>query len=160
MANGPVVSGTTPLINLAGIGLLDVLPQLYGAMSVPRAVVAEFQATARPSDPQLDALSWLTIEDAVVADPALPNIGPGETAAISLAIAVHARLVLIDGRKARRVATGRGLALAGILSVLLRAMSQGHIAAVKPQIQVMESQGRCFGDKLITDILRAAGEQP
>jgi uncharacterized protein len=36
-----VVSDTTPLINLAGVGLLDLLLSLYGAVSIPRAVATE-----------------------------------------------------------------------------------------------------------------------
>jgi predicted HTH domain antitoxin len=95
LASGPVVSNTTPLINLAGIGLLDLLPQLYGALLVPQAVVIEFEAKAQPSDPQLGALPWLTVEDSVAPDPTLPKLGAGEAAAISLAIAVQARLILI-----------------------------------------------------------------
>jgi len=43
MADGPVVSDTSPLINLAGIGHLDLLPCLYGAVLVRRAVVMEFE---------------------------------------------------------------------------------------------------------------------
>ncbi len=34
MAEPPVVSNTSPLINLAGIGQLDLLPRLYGAVSI------------------------------------------------------------------------------------------------------------------------------
>jgi predicted nucleic acid-binding protein len=50
---GPVVSNTTPLINLVGVGLLDVLPGLYGTVWIPDAVVAEFSAGAKPGDPDL-----------------------------------------------------------------------------------------------------------
>jgi predicted nucleic acid-binding protein len=38
------VSNTTPLINLVGVGLLDLLPPLYGAVWIPTAVHAEYVA--------------------------------------------------------------------------------------------------------------------
>ena len=62
MADGPVVSDTTPLITLAGLGLLDLLPRLYGAIWVPEAVRAEYDAGRRGTEPPLDALSWAVIK--------------------------------------------------------------------------------------------------
>lgn len=38
----PVVSNTTPLITLAGIGLLELLPQLYQTVWIPEAVYVEY----------------------------------------------------------------------------------------------------------------------
>ncbi len=61
MAEPPVVSNTSPFINLAGTGPLDLLPRLYGAVSVPRAVFEEFNDGRRSSDPNSTTLSRLTI---------------------------------------------------------------------------------------------------
>jgi len=36
-----VVTNTTPLITLAGVGLLDLLPLLYGEILAPRIVLNE-----------------------------------------------------------------------------------------------------------------------
>lgn len=99
----PAVADTTPLITLAGVGLFDLLPQLYGHITVPRAVVAEYQVKASSADPDLQQLSWLTIVDNVMVDPTLPPLGPGEAAAISLAKLLSAQFVLLDERKAREM---------------------------------------------------------
>ncbi len=53
MAEAPLVTNTTPLIKLVGVGLLDLLPQLYGQVLVPDQVAAEYRAGAQPTDPQL-----------------------------------------------------------------------------------------------------------
>ncbi|HEX6818169.1 MAG TPA: DUF3368 domain-containing protein [Ktedonobacterales bacterium] len=158
MANGLVVSDTTPLINLVGIGLLDLLPQVYGSVSVPQAVADEFATKAASSDPDLTHLPWLTIVDGITVDCALPKLGLGEAAGISLAKAQEAQLVLIDERKARRVALSQGLQVAGTLAVLVRAKNQGLIQAIKPYIQTMETQGRRFSEVLIDQVLKGIGE--
>jgi hypothetical protein len=42
-----VVSNTTPLINLAGVGLLELLPDRYGAVTVAELVIDEYSVRRR-----------------------------------------------------------------------------------------------------------------
>ena len=158
MNNRPAVSNTTPLITLAGVGLLDLPPQLYGTVHIPRAVAAEYQAKAAASDPRLEQQPWLTIVDSVAVDPALPKLGAGEAEAISLALLLGARFILLDERKARRVARLAGLTVVGTLALLVRAKERGLIPAIKPIVESMRAQGRYFGDELIARVLSDAGE--
>lgn len=137
MNSGPVVTNTTPLINLAGVGLLDILPQLYGEVLAPRAVVSEFQAKATSVDPDLNHVSWLKISEQITVIPSLPKLGAGETAAIALS---------------------QGLTVVGTLAVLVRAKNKGVLPAVKPYMDLMQSQGRRFSETLIARILEDAGE--
>jgi uncharacterized protein len=152
------VTNTTPLITLAGVGLLDLLPLLYGKVWAPRIVLDEYQAKAPPSEPDLAQASWLTVVDADIIDPTLPLLDVGEAAVLSLAQTLGARLILLDERKARRIATRLGLQVAGTLAVLLRAKQQGLIAAIRPYITQMQSQGRRFHPDLIAHLLDEAGE--
>jgi uncharacterized protein len=154
----PVVTNTTPLITLAGIGLLDLLPRLYGQIWVPRVVLEEYQAKAPSTEPDLAQAAWLTVVDAVVIDPTLPLLDGGEAAALSLAQTIKARLVLLDERKARKIAARLGLSVAGTLAVLLRAKQQGFIAAIRPCITQMQRQGRRLHTDLVARILEEAGE--
>jgi uncharacterized protein len=152
------VTNTTPLITLAGVGLLDLLPLLYDRVWAPRTVLDEYQAKAPPTEPDLAQASWLTVVDAVTIDPTLPLLDGGEAAALSLALAIRARLILLDERKARRIATRIGLQVAGTLAVLLRAKQQGLIAAIHPYTTQMQSQGRRFHPILIAHLLEDASE--
>src|SRR5260370_7425137 len=68
----PVVTNTTPLITLAGVGLLDLLPLLYGKVWAPRIVLDEYQTKAPPTEPNLAQASWLTVVDPFIIDPPLP----------------------------------------------------------------------------------------
>ena len=103
----PVVSTTTPIIPLVRVGLLDLLPARHGALLVPRRAVTAYQAKTQPTDPDLEHLSWLAVVDGVVIDATLPLVPDiGEAAVRSLAVAVGARLLLLDEAKARRSAAG------------------------------------------------------
>jgi uncharacterized protein len=152
------VTNTTPLITLAGVGLLELLPILYDKVWAPRIVLDEYQAKAPPTEPDLAQVSWLTVVDAVIIDPTLPLLDVGEAAALSLAQTIGARLILLGERKARRIAARIGLQVAGTLAVLLRAKQQGLIAAIQPYITQMQSQGRRFHPDLIARLLEDAGE--
>jgi predicted nucleic acid-binding protein len=153
-----VVTNTTPLITLAGVGLLDLLPNLYGQIWAPRIVLEEYQAKAPPTELDLTQASWLTVVDDVNIDPTLPLLDVGEAAVLSLAQTIGARLILLDERKARRIAARIGLPVAGTLAVLLRAKQQGRIAAILPYITHMQNQGRRFHPNLIARLLEDAGE--
>ena len=50
----PVVTNTTPLITLAGIELLDLLPHLYGEVWTPRIVLDEYQVKVPPSEVEVN----------------------------------------------------------------------------------------------------------
>lgn len=157
--DAPVVTDTTPLINLAGVGLLALLPLVYGEIWTPVAVTAEYNRGVRPGDPDLAILPWLRVRE-VPADLTLPqNLGAGEKAAIALASASQARLILLDERLGRRVAVERGLQVAGTLAVLVRAKRLGLLPAVRPVLELMTEQGRRIGAALAASVLRAAGEE-
>lgn len=91
----PVVSNTTPLITLAGIGLLELLPQLYQTVWIPEAVYVEYQ-TGRgrhPGSPDLNSQTWLSVH-AVASDPRVPEaLDAGEAEVIALALTSRAARV-------------------------------------------------------------------
>ena len=138
--------------------MLELLPRLYNEIWTPRVVVEEYQAKSPPDEPNLTQNSWLTIVDTVRINSSLPLLDAGEAAAISLAQTVDARLLLVDERKARRIAVQLGLPIAGTLAVLLRAKQQGHLVALRPYLIRMQAQGRRFHPDLIARVLSEAGE--
>ncbi len=155
----PVVCNTSPLINLAGVGLLALLPTLYGTILIPGAVHREYVAGMRSGDPALDDLEWVEIAPPVPVQPELPaGLGAGEAEAIALAIAANARAILLDEHLARNVATKNGLPVVGTLAVLIAAKQTGLLVAVKPIIDTMMSQGRHISESLYEHILASAGE--
>src|SRR5579871_5357451 len=90
----PVVSNATPLINLTGIGRVDLLPSLYGEATIRSEVRDEYTADKSSVDPNLDAFSWLRIlPGARVGASLLVQLGSGEAATLSLAQTLNARAV-------------------------------------------------------------------
>jgi uncharacterized protein len=156
----PIISNTSPLIKLAAVGQLQLLAELYGSVVIPNQVRAEYRAGATADDPDLDALSWLRVQ-AVSIDRdllALPNLGAGEAAVLSLARRESAQLVILDDLAARRVAQARGLVVTGSFGVLVAAKQVGLLAAIAPLLDQMVSQGRRITPVLRAELLRLAGE--
>jgi predicted nucleic acid-binding protein len=155
----PIVSNTTALITLVGVGRLDLLPQLYGEIRVPDIVAQEYNAGARPGDPDLHSLPWLKIVPVPAFTVEFDRIlDVGEIAVINLALSVKARVVLIDEKFARAVAAKQGLLVVGTLSVLARAKRQHLIAEVKPVVDEMIAQGRYIHKRLRDQFLTELGE--
>lgn len=115
-----IVSDTTPINYLVLIGEIDLLEKIYQRILVPQAVANELQHPNTPPDVRswiCQPPPWVEIRTASVLDPAI-NLGAGETEAISLAIELGADQLLIDERKARKLAMTRGFAVTGTLNIL------------------------------------------
>jgi predicted nucleic acid-binding protein len=125
-----VISNTSPLNYLALIDLQDILPVLFGRVLIPEAVWHELNSPAAPQ-PVKDWLgtrpNWLDRRVVSQISPDLQQLDSGEREAIALAQSVDASLVLLDERKARRVARGLGLAVSGTLGALDLAAHRGLV---------------------------------
>ncbi len=130
-----LVSNASPLIYLAKIGELDLLKELYGAITIPVGVRDE--ATFGNS---LDAAmirtgiedGWISVaeedlkgEAAALAEVA--ELDPGEAEAVILAKRRNAML-LVDERGAAATARILGVQSVGTLGVLLLAVGKGRIS--------------------------------
>jgi predicted nucleic acid-binding protein len=124
-----VVADSSPLIVLANIGEVDVLPRLFGEVVIPPAVAAEVGAASRPQavrDFMAARPAWLRVERPSMVE-SIPDLHPGESEALSLALELHADLVLIDERRAYREAVARKLNAVGTVRVLERAAAEGML---------------------------------
>jgi hypothetical protein len=132
-----VVSDTSPVLNLARIGQLDLLPLLYHQVLVPSAVYEELIRSKGDLPPATDLASrpWLivaTANDQERVQELRGYLDPGEAEAIVLAIELRADLLLVDERRGRRVARAAGLAIAGLLGVIATPKRAGLIDLAKP----------------------------
>ena len=129
-----VVADTSPLLHLARIGRLDL---------VPRTVWSEL---IQPGT-RVEVIEALRLD-------------PGETAAILLAEALSADALLIDERRGRAVAEEPGLAVIGTLGVLAGAKRAGQIDQVAPLVQALREDGFWLFETLVATFLAAVGEPP
>ncbi len=159
-----VVSNTSPIINLAAVGQLNLLHQLYGELIVPQAVYDEIVVAGEglPGSAEVATSDWIHPQSAAnrTAVTALQSeLDPGEAEAIALAVELNADMLLLDERIARRIASRFGLPFVGILGVLLEAKAQGLVVDVKPIVDQLISQaGFWIDSRLYARVLQAAGE--
>lgn len=104
----PVVSNTSPILNLAIIGELSLLRDQFGEILIPGAVLEELRVEGDLPGSQgvRDAIKagWIRIE-AEKQDPLVRamqrDLDKGEAEAIALAMQVNAEWVLMDERDGR-----------------------------------------------------------
>ena len=158
-----VVSDAGPLIALAKVDQLDLLQQLSGEVCIPLAVHRELFAKLGPESSRLeDAVqSFLqiapspTISSAVAR--ATSRLHPGEREAIALAFERKA-LLLADDQMGRNAARRLGLAVTGVVGVLLRAKEAGLLENVHPVLVEMRRRGYWLSDEILSLAARLAGE--
>ena len=126
-----VVADTSPIFYLLSIGQVDLLPRLFGKVFLPDAVHKELCHPAAPAmvrDWVAGFPAWLEVKQVdAIDDVTLQPLGAGERAAITLALSLHADLILIDERKGTAVALGKGLDVTGTLGVLGLAARRGLV---------------------------------
>jgi predicted nucleic acid-binding protein len=155
-----VFSNTTPFISLSSVGLLDLMPKLFGEITVAPSVVDECNEGGRIVVPDLTALPWVNV--VVVQSelnlPALFELDRGERDTLLLA-ATHADpMVIMDEKLGRNMAEYMGFQVTGTLGVLAKARMQGLIPSFLQVAQSMRAQGIYFNEELIVRIAARIGE--
>ena len=151
----PIVSNSSPLIALARIQRLDLVPAILQSILIPPAVAREIE----PSIPALPA--WVSVRVPSSQGPLLTSrgrLGDGEREAIALAIEIGADAVLIDERAGRRVAEEAGLKVIGTLGLLLEAKRAGHITTIRAELDKLLETSFFLSPQLYDQLLRMAGE--
>jgi len=158
----PVVANTTPLIALAVIGRLDLLPRLYSEITISEAVAEELAAGGpeRIVVPHPSTLSWITIvpKDPREARRLLYGLDDGEAYTLLLALRLKARLVIIDEKVGRSTAEYLGLRVTGTLGVLARAKREGMVPNFTEEADRLMRAGLYYHPSLVARLARELGE--
>ena len=163
MNEGPVVCNAGPLIALAGVAQLPLLRALYRHILVPEPVIEEIvrSGAGRAGAIEIGSAQWLEVvppspePDALLA----AELGTGESAVLRVAARLRAPLVLIDERRARRIATQvYGLKVRGTAGVLVEAKRTGLVPAIRPVLEAMVQRGYYLSGHLVETACHAAGE--
>jgi len=159
-----VVGNTSPLTNLAAIGLFDLLCRLYGRLHITEGVWEELNAGGRhwPGRDEVAGADW--VERHVVQNQALVtalqrDLDRGEAETVALALEIDAQLVLLDEREGRRAAQRLGLQVVGVVGILLEAKARGAIKAVRPHLDALrQTAGFYLDDQVYHRALSLAEE--
>ncbi len=117
-----VVADTSPVFYLLKGRTNRIAAAVFGKVFIPAEVHNELTHPA--ALPVLrewvaECPSWIEVMPVdAISDPLLRALGAGERAAITLALSLHADLILIDERKATSVALTKGIDVTGTLGIL------------------------------------------
>jgi len=156
------ISNTSPLFYLYRIGAIEWLPKLFSEMWIPTAVCDELKEGQRKGYdvPDPDSYDWLQVVNprATPSEWLSLDLGPGELAAMALALENPTRILLLDDMLARRTAQAAGLTVWGTLKVLLEAKAQGLTDKIEPLINRLSDTGMWLSEEIRQRILELAGE--
>jgi predicted nucleic acid-binding protein len=161
-----VVSNTSPITNLASVGVLDLLRQQFGEVVIPSAVINELKLeTDYPGTGEIRAaikagwLKQINLEDDKVARALQRELDDGEAEAIAPALQLKIETILMDERDGRSVAKSMGLVPIGVIGVLVRAKQNGNIHSIKDMLNKLKDEaGFYITDSLMKNILFEIGE--
>ncbi len=159
-----VVSNTSPLTNLAAIGLFDLLHHLYGGLHIAYGVWDELNAGDKRWPGRDDVAQAVWIEQHTVQNQSLVtalrrDLDRGEAETIALAVELGADLVLLDEQEGRHAAQRLGLRVLGVVGILLNAKANGAIDTLRPHLDALrQTAGFYLSASLYQHALELAGE--
>lgn len=155
-----IFSNTTPLIALAGVRQLDLLPALFGEIHIVETVIDECAAGGPIAVPNLLNLDWVRVVKVAPAN--LPGVllalDRGERDTLTMAQQMGAQRVIIDERIGRNMAELIGLHVVGTLGILLKAKEQGLITSFGETVARMRANGIYYHPALVSKLTALAGE--
>jgi len=163
-----VISNTSPITNLTGIGKIDLLQQLYGTVTIPQGVYQEIVGIGKvvPGVLEVQSLSWIivcSVNDLSRVATFRRTLDPGEAEAIALAQEQDAELLIIDEKPGRTFARQLGINIIGVLGVLLEAKSKGLTGDIRPLVdhlidQLINQLNFRVSTQLYEAVIQAANE--
>lgn len=159
-----IVSNASPLIGLARIGKIDILPRLYGSILVPTAVWEEVvvRGAGQPGADQIASAPW--VESRVPQNHSLvralqQDLDAGEAAAIALALEVQPVFLLMDERLGRETARHLGMCCLGTVGVLVEAKRKGLLPTVGECLFALRDvAGFHLNEALVRKVISDEGE--
>ena len=155
------ILNASPLIVLANTGHEGLIRQLASEIVVPTAVAKEIMAGPANDRARLQVAAG---EWQVAEVPPAPeelqawDLGAGETAVISYAIANARWTAILDDGAARRCARSFSVPVKGSLGIILMAKKRGLIDSAASVLESLRQRGFRLDEKLIADALKEIGE--
>lgn len=158
-----IVSNTGPVLALSGAGCLELLKNLYDRILVPEAVDSELRKGGQSKLGLYGYLNadWIEVVPQEVIDPLLlTQLDEGEASVITLALKENISSVLIDERKARKIARMvYKLNVSGTVRILIESKKAGLIHSVKDILNTMRLNGYWIHDNIVEYAVRIADEK-
>jgi predicted nucleic acid-binding protein len=162
----PIVSNTSPILNLSIIGKLSILQRQFGEVWIPAAVHKELKLDSNlpgVADIQTALESgWLKVaelKNTQLSRVLAKEIDQGEAEAIGLALEVNAETIIMDEHEGRETVKSLGLSPIGILGLLLKEKKDGKLLSILEVMNELREKAGFFINKdLYNEIIMEAQE--
>jgi uncharacterized protein len=161
MGNINIVADASPLIALASIQQLPLLPLLFNDIWLPQAVFDEVTAPEKPYAQMIAEFAQkriVRVKNRLAIQMLTNDVDLGEAEAIVLAHELGVENLLIDDAKGRRVARLHNLYPIGTLGILLQAKKIGHLIVITPLIDQLVANQIRISRRLYDQTIALAGE--
>lgn len=156
------IINASPLIVLARVGHESLLQGIADEVVVPEAVAREIQA-GPPEDRArqiVDAGCFRIVETPPPPRELLAwDLGAGETAVLSLALASPGWTAKLDDAAARKCARSLSVSVRGTLSVVLLAKQQGLVPSAAEVLRALKTGGFRLNDAVVREALSRAADE-
>ena len=159
-----IICNTSPLINLAETGLLDLLGELAGNVCIPPAVREELMAKSGlfPHAAHAAESGWIPLQapaDRLLVRSFATTLHRGEAECLALGMEHPGALLILDDLSARAAASANGLPFTGTLGILAAAKSKGTLPLLAPVLRELRTRARFWISPLLERaILKSVGE--
>jgi hypothetical protein len=153
-----IVADSSALIALAICDSLDLLEQLFDDIKVPQAVFQEVIIDGKPVANTLRSYlnGKIVSVDLTAYVINAGGLGRGELEAMALYKYLQADDLLVDDRRARKVAKINKMAITGSQGILL--LAKRLITHVKPFLEQLQNLNIRISERVIKKTLKLAGE--
>lgn len=155
-----LAADSSALITLATVDRLSVLGGLFCDVKVPKAAYDELTKSDKPQAAKLK--EYLQNKAAQIEQNNIaltsPQLGLGEIEAMILYKELNADALLVDDKKAKRVASANGIVTVGSIGVLIRAKQKGLLSQIKPLLDCINESQIYMSGELYKLALMEAGE--
>ncbi|MEX2590934.1 MAG: DUF3368 domain-containing protein [Chitinophagales bacterium] len=159
MKNGLVIADTGPIFSLAIINKLELLNHLFDEIKIPKAVWEEIT---------LDKSTKFYQNIKMFFKPKVANIKGfnelafvmdyGESESVILYKELNADFLLIDDKKARKIAENFDIKCIGTLGILSTAKNKGLIKELRPIFKTLLENDRYYSINLLNILLERHNE--
>jgi len=160
MKNGLVIADSGPIFSLALIDKLDILNSLFDGVKIPNAVWHEItQDKTKPDYQKLN--SFFKDKTCQIAgfNELTFVMDYGESESLILYKELQADFLLIDDKKARKIAENLEINCIGIIGLLSIAKDKGLLVMLKPIFETFLKNKRFYSVELLNAVLKSKGEE-
>ena len=159
MKRGLVIADSGAIISLAIIGKLDLLELIFDTIRIPYAVWEEISLD---KDNEIFHNIEVFFRDRITKISSFNDLtfimDYGESESVILYKELKADYLLIDDKKARKIAENFGIICIGTLGLLILAKKENFIIELKPIFEELLINKRYFSLNLLNAILKIQGE--